>query len=530
MTVAPWNGFAMKARLALAALLLAGATGRAAPQDGQPPPAPFEKKPAGPKLDPGYLAKVAEIRRETVEAWIPLAEWCEKEGLLLQARYLAEDVLRDDPKHPIRDMVERQEKMDAGAFSTAVARAGKRARTEFEARRAPLRAKIGKRFLDLAKWAGEQKLAAEPLDAYVRAYAFVQDSGTANAALAKAGYDIIFNYGLLSKVEKEEAAELLKKLGGRFLHPSLDKDYGRELASWPDAWGFETRNYQLVSNAHHSMVFKFAEECENLYEGLRVFCGKDIPLRPTRGKERLVVWLFKDEPSFHVVLQTNGISRPQAPGLAGFFGSYGRAYFFYSPRLYEGGLTDPFRSLVETFYHEGTHQMLDLQWSGERKGNMAKYKSAWILEGIANYMETMEVSVDSKGKRNFKFGFHGYDGFEARNGHMYGAYRMAKKGKMNALLPFTTADYGGYQAFPGQYPQAFGLAHYLLHAEGGKWRGVFFQYVKEQYSLGGSMKFLWEYLGKTEKQVMDELVAHCAAYKMDPRWTPGAGASPRAGG
>ncbi len=499
--------------------------------DGAPGPAqgPTGKKPDAPKLDPGYLAKVAEIRREIVEAWAPFAEWCEKEGLILQARYLAEDVLKDDPKHPIREMVDRQEKMDAGSVKMAVDRAGKKARAEYEARRAPLRAKFGKRFLDLAKWAGEQKLAAEQLDAHVRTYGFVQDNATANRALKEAGYDIIFNYGLLSKVEKDSAQATLKRLGGRFLNPLDDKDYARELKSWPDAWGFETRNYQLVSNAGHPMVFKFAEECENLYEGLRAFCGKDLPLRGTRGSERLVVWLFRDEPSFHVVLQANGVNRPQGAGVAGFFGTYGRAYFFYSPRLYEGGMTEPFRSLVETFYHEGTHQMLALQLDVPNKGRTAKYRSDWVLEGIANYMETMEVTADSKGKRNFKFGFAGYDGYLAKNGHMFGANRMAKRGKMNPLIAFTTADYSGYQAFPGCYPQAIGLAHYLVHAEGGKWKTVFFQYVKEQYTLGGSTKLLWEYVGKTEKGLMDELVAHCGAFKMDPSWQEKPGGDPRGG-
>ncbi|MCI0342118.1 MAG: hypothetical protein L0216_13410 [Planctomycetales bacterium] len=501
-----------RAPLIAAGGLLLALAGRASSQEPPAAPAP---------LAPPYLERAGEIGRETIEAYAPLVEWCRGRGLLLEARRLGEEILRTDPDHAIRATVAEIAKLSVAELGEASRRAGRKDREAFRATLGPLRSRIGRRYVELSKWAEKEKLPAESTDALVRSYRFVQDNAEVNRALARAGYDAIYNYGILDRDEKSAAAGVLQRLGGRFLHPALDRDYREELGSWPEAWGFETRHYQIVSDADHRLLFRFAEECENLHEGLRLFCQGFLPLRAGRPDERLVIWLFRDEPSYEVVLQANGIQK--LPRAAGFYGAGNpgaghRAFFFDSARFYEGTPVEPFRGLVETFYHEATHQMIDLRLDLTQKGSLHRYPSNWIVEAIANYMETMEVHIDSKGKKRFTFGFPGYGGWEAKNSQLAWALYLAKRKKFTPLLAFTTADYAGFHGLPHGYPQAMGLAHFLVHAEGGKYKRAFFDCVREQYTLGGSTKFLWEMLGMTEAQLLDALVAHCAALKVPDAW------------
>ncbi len=103
------------AALALA-LALAGAAG------SQEPPPP----PESPKHDPRYLAKVEEIRRETIEAHVPVVEWCRKVGLLLEVRRLGEEILRADPKQAVRETVAEIAELSVAELSAASQKAGKK--------------------------------------------------------------------------------------------------------------------------------------------------------------------------------------------------------------------------------------------------------------------------------------------------------------------------------------------------------------------------------------------------------------------
>lgn len=526
----------MRIQLTLAALLLVAPAGRAQDPPPDAPPAPAEAPKGPPPLDARYLEKLVAIRDKVHAGYATLAEWCEREGLWLQARYLAQDILEVTPRHPIGGLDDKLKNQPVDDFKTAMSRAGKKGREEYATRKQVIDVPAAKELADLAKWCKGEKLAREEEDAYVQAYRHDGGNGTVNKFLHKAGYDVVFNYGLISKAEKDKASDVLKRIGGTFL-TGQDKDFGRMLKEWPDAWGFQTKHYLLMSNAKHALVFRFAEECENLYEGLRLFCGTALPLRENYKSERLVVWLFGDETSYEVVLQTIGIQKNPAGGAAGFFGAYQRAYFFWADRLYKTKVqwVDPVRALIETFYHEGTHQAMALQLDLPNKGNMAKYRSAWIGEGIANYLETMEVTADAKGKRKFTFGFpHAYEGWRAANGHLMGAYWAANKTPgQDPFIPlktFTTNDYQAYLSRGADaYCQALGLAHYLVHGEGGKYKPVFYEYVKQHYTLGGSNQLLWEMCGVTEAELEAGYTEWCKKLKLEVPPQPGGG-QPAPGG
>jgi len=494
-------------------LVLAVATAPAA--RGQEPAAP-----APPSLDAEYVARATAIRTRVRDQCAELATWCETAGLWLPATYLARDILTDAPDHPIRALAERLGAKPAAEFKLAARRAGKRGADAYAARRRAVDVPAAKDNVELAKWAESKQLAAERVDACARAYRHEPSIEWVQGVLAKAGYDVVYNYGLISATDKAETADLLKRLGGKFLGPR-DREYAAELKKWPDAWGFQTQHYLLLTNAPHALVFRFAQECENLWEGLRHFCGRDLPLRDARRNERLVVWLFGDELSYGVVLQNIGEDRDPDPGAAGFYGRNigegNRAYFFWSPRLYAGGVgTDPQRELIETFYHEGTHQLLDLQLAEARKKDATKFQSEWVSEGIALYLETMQCTLDEHGRRRFSYGYGDAErGFEARNTTVVGAVGMARAGSFTPIEEFTTCSYAAFQERGvDHYSQAFALSHYLVHADGGRHKRTYLDYVRQNYTLGGSERTLWDLCRTTAPALHDAYVAWIKAFKV----------------
>jgi hypothetical protein len=150
------------------------------------------------------------------------------------------------------------------------------------------------------------------------------------------------------------------------------------------------------------------------------------------------------------------------------------------------------------------------------------------VEAIANYLETMEVKRADDGTRSFTFGFpHPYEGFRAANSHLQGAYFTAHdktKYKFVPLRTFTTTDQGGYMANGADsYNQAMGLAHYLNHAEGAKHKAAWFEYVRQEYTLGGSTQNLWELCGVTEEELTAAYTEWCRALKYEPPAMPPGG-------
>jgi hypothetical protein len=372
---------------------------------------------------------------------------------------------------------------------------------------------VAKRYVELAAWAAEQPLALEEEDAYIRAYRHHPANSKVRRFFRK-GYTVIFNYGVLTLAAKEAAEEQLDRLGGRFL-TARDRGFAQQRRSWPDAWGFETEHFLILSNADHALVLRFGQECENLYKGLPVFLGKSVPLRASRKKEKLVVWLFRDRASYGAVLQNLGLYQGQDPGSAGFFGGYKRAYYYWSGGGYPRNPLPAFRALTESLYHEGTHHLLAMQLGAVDKGSAAELKSWWIGEATASYLETMEVTTDADGQRSFAFGFADPDGgYRAKNGHLRAVRDEAKKNELMRLLQFTTCTWEVWQARGMRnYNQALGLAHYLCHAEGGKHRPVFLECVRQYHTVGGAQQYVWKLCGVKEAEFSRAFAEWCRQLK-----------------
>ncbi|MHC5019349.1 MAG: hypothetical protein ACYTGX_04415 [Planctomycetota bacterium] len=489
-----------------------------------------DKKEAAPALDAAYLAERDALRTEVLEKYAVLAEWCqgEKQRYLLQARYLYNEILKQDPAHEVKSKADALRNMPPREFRTRN-RTSKKGLKEYATKKAMIDAPTGKKFASLAK-----KMA------FIHAYHYAPANKTTRSYLKKNDFALVYNYGLISKEDKKAAAKILTEVEGTFLDEK-NKQYKRQLKFWPDAWGFSTKHYLLMSNAPHELVFRFAEECENLYQGLRIWFGEDMPLRDNYKSEKLVVWLFGDEDSYEIVLQGLGIQKNPSPGAAGFFGAGQRAYFFWADRFYGNRpFEESFRKLAETFYHEGTHQALALQHKFQCKGVVGKYQAAWLVEAIANYCETMEVIVQPDGTKKFQWGFpHPYEGYRAANSHLQGAYHTAHgqgKFRFTPLKTFTIGTYGGFQSQGAyHYNQALGLAHFLVHGEGGKYKDAFRKQVKENYALGKTEKTLWEECELEEAELTEKYIAWIKKMKFEGRgWDPGKklppGAQPVPGG
>ena len=138
------------------------------------------------------------------------------------------------------------------------------------------------------------------------------------------------------------------------------------------------------------------------------------------------------------------------------------AYFFHDPK---GNNT-------ATLYHEATHQLF--YESSSRNRPIAERRNFWIVEGIACYMESFQIE---NGKRSL--GDPRYIRFRAaRYRYLVDHYYVPmKRFSAMGLHEFQTSE-----NISKNYSQASGLAHFLMHYDGGRYRDALIEHLSELYS------------------------------------------------
>jgi hypothetical protein len=138
------------------------------------------------------------------------------------------------------------------------------------------------------------------------------------------------------------------------------------------------------------------------------------------------------------------------------------AYFFHDEKV----------DVLPTLYHEASHQILYESQSRER--SIAEQAHFWIVEGIACYME----SFRDEGSR-VRVGDPEAVRFDAaRYRYLVDKYHVP----LGRLAAMSMREFQSDPQIARNYSEASGLAHFLMHYDGGRYREALVQHLAQLYS------------------------------------------------
>lgn len=274
-------------------------------------------------------------------------------------------------------------------------------------------------------------------------------------------------------------------------------------------WVITTHHFRITTNVPLAEAISFGRKLEAVRECFFVLfadvIGRErLPLaerfrdpkqQATAGKSLHDVWYFASREEYNGFFRSIGRDETASLGL-------------YMPksesvRLLIDGKTPPPRSYFfrdelqnfvglsseATMFHEASHQLLfETAGPSRWKENQGNY---WIWEGLGTYFETIAPQPDG----SYLIGSRAGPRLrEAREAAARGRFRSI--GDLAALseLLFKNA-----QRVHTNYAQSMALVVFLMHAENGRWREAFLDYVADayrgRYRPGSSAKPLEERLG-----------------------------------
>ncbi len=259
-----------------------------------------------------------------------------------------------------------------------------------------------------------------------------------------------------------------------------------------NAWVIETEHFRVKTN--HSLergveiaskledfyaffrrtfatFFETPEQFQERFNNSRSSNGRratpeQMEVHYFRSKEEYVEKLIRKEPRISI---TNGY----------YFASDKTSYFFHSA---DGG--------DATLFHEATHQFFDIPTRQHRSKaaqiRRAQQRSAvlqpwviaensnfWIIEAIACYMESFEQT-----ETGYSLGAPNYERFRAAH------FRLTDTKYYVPFRDFSSMGMREFQSSPNiamNYTQGSGLAHFLMHYEGGQYRDGLIAFIGKLY-------------------------------------------------
>ncbi len=284
-------------------------------------------------------------------------------------------------------------------------------------------------------------------------------------------------FGWIKKdyLPRYEAGERLN--GSRWI--SAEKDAAIR-TSFRKGWTVESENFVIKTNHSLERAAELSSQLERFHrffllefadffqtpQQMRTLLGTG-PLKAKSASQKHQVWYFRSRDEFIRMLSN------KQPGVKYINGLYlpkdRRAYFFATD--------DDSQANMETLFHEVTHQILSE--SSMRTYDIATEANFWVVEGIACYMESFRPGNKDHPARVG----------DPRHPRLYWArHRLVDENWFMPLEQFTALGMREFQFPPDlptaqrYYSQATGLTHFLLHAENGRYRDRFVQYLSAIYS------------------------------------------------
>ncbi len=283
-------------------------------------------------------------------------------------------------------------------------------------------------------------------------------------------------FGWLDKAHVARFENGERHFNGRWITAEQDAQLHRDIAR---GWTVETEHYEVTTNHSLEAAVELADRLEKFHDvWWQLFAGYHLtdrelerlfergitPRRPTR---RHKVVFFRDRPQY-----VEALARMQ-PGIEAtlgiYFGDVRVAYFFAGEEQDSG-----------TLFHEATHQLF--QEARPTKSVIALDDNFWIVEGIACYMESLQLTEAAALVGGLE---HGRvptarvrllgDGFYVPFAEMvtYGSRQVQRDSRIRTL----------YSQFAGQ-------ATFLMHDESGRRRDAVAAYLTEVYRGSASSKTL----------------------------------------
>ncbi|MBK9384731.1 MAG: redoxin domain-containing protein [Planctomycetes bacterium] len=236
----------------------------------------------------------------------------------------------------------------------------------------------------------------------------------------------------LKRVQSEGGDELARRgVAGaddplNAVGPEWIARFDAEHATWEKAARKETPNYITITNAGYQVLELTALAMEQMNRFYRIFYGMEED-DPT---PRIDVEIYRDRAEYMEKGQ------PPAEWAGGHFN--GRAVVTYDPR---GGAGGSMRGLLQTLFHEASHQFVSLTSSGV---------PSWLNEGLASFFEGAELLSNGRVEWNL-----------VAPGRLMPLVDSLKSDP-ESLTSIITGQVDDYRIY---YPYGWGIVYYLYNCE-----------------------------------------------------------------
>ncbi len=427
-----------------------------------------------------FARSAQQLHKRYREQLEELARWCETRGLAEQAQktrswlrphapdkyyvaVLPEKVGRDKPPADAPPEVVKWD-TDLAKLQTQYAIAC------YELARRAIRANCASLAFDLVLAAIHEDPDCEPVRRLLGYQQFRGQWCTQDQiSRLRAGQVWHEKFGWLPKAYVPRYEKGQRYAGGRWISAEEDARLHQDIQT---GWDVPTEHFSIRTNHSLEAGVELGQKLERLYrvwkqlfvryymteaQVMAMFDGR--ARSRTADPPRHQVVYFRDRQDYIDTL------RPTYPGIEISIGAYlentRRAYFFAGSDAND-----------RTLYHEATHQLF--HESRPVAPDAARQANFWIIEGIALYMESL----------------HEEDGFHVLGGvddlRMQAArYRLIHDNFYVPLAEFTSYGMEQFQSdkrIATLYSQAAGLTHFLVYADGGRYRDALVQFLCAVYS------------------------------------------------
>jgi hypothetical protein len=457
---------------------------------------------AGPRTLDLEAARRAAYQQQA-EACERLAAWCDSEGLVDQAAAArAWNIARD----PMRTYAF----LPGDVLAPVPMPDDEKLAREWQDRFTEVRKQQGARLWKLASEAVSQNQASaafellgetlreDPDHAAARkaaGYAFIQKKWrTQFEALAlREGRVWHGEFGWLpaKHVERYEQGE--RFTDGQWI--SRDEDTKRH-AKLAQGWQIATEHFEISTNHSLEAGVALGEQLERLYTVWRqVFAGFITPqpqlARIFAGREKLrrsprrhQVVYFRDKEEYRQALgPAVGAEIGITSGI--YLGNERRAYFFVQEPSQGEAFDDG------TLNHEATHQLFnEIRPTASDVGRRGNF---WAIEGVACYMESLETHAGY-------YTVGGADAVRLRDAQ-YRYFQSQFYVPLAELCTYGMLRLQQDREIAKLYSQSAGLAHFMMHAESGKYRDRLEQYLGVVYVGRDDPTTLAQVMGMSYDQI-----------------------------
>ncbi|MBI5361252.1 MAG: DUF1570 domain-containing protein [Planctomycetes bacterium] len=259
---------------------------------------------------------------------------------------------------------------------------------------------------------------------------------------------------------------------GRKLKYTADKAELDKRKDWNEAWLLRTEHYVVRTNTDPDAAFKIGTTMESVYNTFFDIFDYDVMLN--EPAEPLPVNIYKDQ---------NDFTRAAVEILKG--GNIaGDAFYFtgFGVNAYVGD------TLYQNLYHEGCHQLVDVCMGIEPLAPL----TMWFYEGLGEYFEYSREAADNRIKPG---------GASAELGSLKGFVNGDQHIPFDRFL---SLNQNQYMMSDVAYPQGWGVVHFLMEYQKGRYRTKFLAYLNDCKTGAGMEKFLKAMEGVTLIQLEKE--------------------------